>query len=148
MIRGLEEARHDREEARRHAAGSVAIVTAQHGTAEFKRRIEGQFRYDLKLGARARAYWRSSFATRSWLAHSYTKTARQLHCLLAQNTGFKSARKWSEPSRRCWRSVLTSNSDAPRVRHNVQCRESSLDGSEVGAALQLSLERSVASSVL
>src|ERR1700745_1104457 len=42
-IRGPAEARHDREEARTHAADIVAIVSAQVDLKQFKADFEGQF---------------------------------------------------------------------------------------------------------
>jgi hypothetical protein len=51
-IRGPEEARHDREEARTHAADSIAIVSGQAALGFFRERFEKQFRQDLALGVR------------------------------------------------------------------------------------------------
>ena len=51
-IRGPAEARHDREEARTHAADIVAIVSAQSDLAQFRRHFERQFEADPPLGER------------------------------------------------------------------------------------------------
>jgi len=51
-IRGSAEARHDREEARTHAADIVAIISAQRGLAEFNRDFQRQFKSDPPLGQR------------------------------------------------------------------------------------------------
>lgn len=51
-IRGPAEARHDREEARTHAADIVAIVSAQLDLAEFKRAFQHQFNLSPELGKR------------------------------------------------------------------------------------------------
>ena len=51
-IRGPAEARHDREEARTHAADTVAIVSAQTNLAQFKEAFQRQFEADRPLGAR------------------------------------------------------------------------------------------------
>ena len=51
-IRGLREARHDREEAQTHAADIVAVVMAQTDPLEFKRWFESQFESDPGLGLR------------------------------------------------------------------------------------------------
>ncbi|MBI4481386.1 MAG: nucleotidyl transferase AbiEii/AbiGii toxin family protein [Acidobacteria bacterium] len=63
-IRGREEARHDREEARIHAADIVAIVSAQREPAQFKKDFELQFQGDPGLGVRVlkivRGYFRES----------------------------------------------------------------------------------------
>jgi hypothetical protein len=49
-IRGFAEARHDREEARTHAADIVAIVSAQINLAQFKETFQRQFKADPPLG--------------------------------------------------------------------------------------------------
>lgn len=49
-IRGPAEARHDREEARTHAADIVAIVSAQLDLAEFRNAFQHQFNLDPDLG--------------------------------------------------------------------------------------------------
>ncbi len=51
-IRGPEEAEHDREEARTHAADIVAIVTAQTDQRRFRDHFENQFQIDPALGIR------------------------------------------------------------------------------------------------
>jgi hypothetical protein len=51
-IRGPAEARHDREEARTHAADAVAIVSAQTNLEQFKEAFQRQFEANLPLGAR------------------------------------------------------------------------------------------------
>ena len=51
-IRGTAEARHDREEARTHAADIVAIVSAQIDLEQFKTEFEHQFDRDPELGLR------------------------------------------------------------------------------------------------
>jgi antirestriction protein len=51
-IRGLAEARHDREEARTHAADIVAIVSAQADADKFKTDLQQQFQADAELGLR------------------------------------------------------------------------------------------------
>ena len=51
-IRGSEEARHDREEARTHAADIIAVVSAQTDLKQFKADFEQQFRTDEGLGLR------------------------------------------------------------------------------------------------
>ena len=51
-IRGPEEARHDREEARTHAADIVAIVSAQFDLEQFKADFERQFHLDAALALR------------------------------------------------------------------------------------------------
>ena len=51
-IRGPAEARHDREEARTHAADIVAIVSAQLDIAQFKEAFQRQFEFNLPLGKR------------------------------------------------------------------------------------------------
>ncbi len=51
-IRGPAEARHDREEARTHAADIVAIVSAQVDIAQFRERFQRQFESDPPLGER------------------------------------------------------------------------------------------------
>jgi hypothetical protein len=51
-IRGTAEARHDREEARTHAADIVAIVSAQADLKQFKAEFEHQFDRDPELGVR------------------------------------------------------------------------------------------------
>jgi len=51
-IRGPEEARHDREEARTHAADIVAVVSAQADLNQFKGEFQRQFRTDAALGLR------------------------------------------------------------------------------------------------
>jgi len=50
-IRGLAEARHDREEARTHAADIVAIVSVQVDADKFKTDFQQQFHADAELGA-------------------------------------------------------------------------------------------------
>jgi hypothetical protein len=52
-IRGPEETRHDREEARTHAADSIAVISGQADLEQFRKNFENQFRQDLKLGVRA-----------------------------------------------------------------------------------------------
>lgn len=51
-IRGPAEARHDREEARTHAADIVAIVSAQLDIAQFREAFQRQFESDPPLGER------------------------------------------------------------------------------------------------
>jgi hypothetical protein len=51
-VRGPAETRHDREEARTHAADTVAIVSAQTNLAQFKEAFQRQFEADPPLGAR------------------------------------------------------------------------------------------------
>ena len=51
-IRGPAEARHDREEARTHAADIVAIVSAQVDLKQFKADFERQFEREPELGLR------------------------------------------------------------------------------------------------
>lgn len=51
-IRGAEQARHDREEARTHAADVVAIVSAQPDLKRFKADFQQQFDRELRLGIR------------------------------------------------------------------------------------------------
>ena len=51
-IRGLAEARHDREEARTHAADIVAIVSVQADADKFKTDFQQQFQADAELGLR------------------------------------------------------------------------------------------------
>jgi hypothetical protein len=51
-IRGPEEARHDREEARTHAADSIAVISGQADLKQFRKNFENQFRQELKLGVR------------------------------------------------------------------------------------------------
>jgi len=51
-IRGLAEARHDREEARTHAADIVAIVSVQVDADKFKTDFQQQFQADAELGLR------------------------------------------------------------------------------------------------
>jgi len=51
-IRGTLEAKHDREEARTHAADIIAIVTAQLDKNQFKRSFEHQFHGNVDLGIR------------------------------------------------------------------------------------------------
>lgn len=51
-IRGPEEARHDREEARTHASDIVAIVSAQVDLKRFKADFQQQFKEDTVLGLR------------------------------------------------------------------------------------------------
>ena len=51
-IRGLAEARHDREEARTHAADIVAVVGVQADTKGFRQDFENQFSADAALGLR------------------------------------------------------------------------------------------------
>ena len=53
-IRGAAEAKHDREEARTHAADIVAIVCAQLDIAKFKEAFQRQFVSDPQLGERVR----------------------------------------------------------------------------------------------
>ena len=53
-IRGPAEAKHDREEARIHAADIVAIVKAQTDSKSFKAEFERQFDSNLELGFRVR----------------------------------------------------------------------------------------------
>jgi len=52
-IRGTAEARHDREEARTHAADIVATVSAQLDPAMFRKAFQRQFSLDPDLGKRA-----------------------------------------------------------------------------------------------
>ena len=49
-VRGPAESRHDREEARTHAADIVAIVSAQTNLSHFKEGFERQFEADRALG--------------------------------------------------------------------------------------------------
>jgi hypothetical protein len=51
-IRGLAEAKHDREEARTHAADVIAIVSAQIDAPQFKKDLQQQFKSDAGLGLR------------------------------------------------------------------------------------------------
>lgn len=51
-IRGAAEARHDREEARTHAADVIAIVSAQMDVNQFKKHFQQQFQPDPGLGLR------------------------------------------------------------------------------------------------
>ncbi|MGB7555486.1 MAG: nucleotidyl transferase AbiEii/AbiGii toxin family protein [Candidatus Korobacteraceae bacterium] len=51
-IRGPAEARHDREEARTHAADTIAIVSAQSDLARFKEAFQRQFESESALGER------------------------------------------------------------------------------------------------
>jgi len=51
-IRGLAEARHDREEARTHAADIVAIVSVQVDADKFKTDFQQQFQANAELGLR------------------------------------------------------------------------------------------------
>jgi hypothetical protein len=51
-IRGLAEARHDREEARTHAADIVAVAGAQMDMKGFRQGFENQFSADAALGLR------------------------------------------------------------------------------------------------
>jgi len=51
-IRGSEQAKHDREEARTHAADIVAVISGQADLEEFRGSFENQFRQDLALGVR------------------------------------------------------------------------------------------------
>jgi hypothetical protein len=51
-IRGALEAKHDREEARTHAADIIAIMTAQLDQEQFKKDFERQFQEDAGLGIR------------------------------------------------------------------------------------------------
>ena len=51
-VRGPVEARHDREEARTHAADILAIVSAQTNPAQFKEAFQRQFEADPPLGVR------------------------------------------------------------------------------------------------
>lgn len=51
-IRGASEAKHDREEARTHAADIIAIMTAQRNHEQFKNDFEKQFHRDAALGIR------------------------------------------------------------------------------------------------
>jgi hypothetical protein len=51
-IRGASEARHDREEARTHAADIIAIVSVQIDQEQFKNDFEQQFQRDPALGVR------------------------------------------------------------------------------------------------
>jgi Nucleotidyl transferase AbiEii toxin, Type IV TA system len=60
-IRGPAEARHDREEARTHAADMVAIVSAQVDLKQFKAEFERQFDRDQELGLRVREILDSYF---------------------------------------------------------------------------------------
>ncbi len=63
-IRGAAEARHDREEARTHAADIVAILSVQPDPKSFLRDFEKQFIADLALGVRvlkiSNQYFRSN----------------------------------------------------------------------------------------
>lgn len=60
-IRGPAEARHDREEARTHAADIVAIVSAQPELAMFREAFRRQFGSDHALGERATGILREYF---------------------------------------------------------------------------------------
>ncbi len=60
-IRGPEEAHHDREEARTHAADIVAIVSEQRELAEFRKKFEEQFKTDPDLGGRVWGIFRDFF---------------------------------------------------------------------------------------
>jgi hypothetical protein len=51
-IRGPEQAKHDREEARTHAADIVAVMSGQPNLQQFRENFENQFRQDLTLGVR------------------------------------------------------------------------------------------------
>lgn len=51
-IRGASEAKHDREEARTHAADIIAIVSAQMDQEQFKNDFERQFQLDAAVGIR------------------------------------------------------------------------------------------------
>ena len=51
-IRGPAEARHDREEARTHAADIIAIVSSQLDISEFREAFQCQFKSDLAIGER------------------------------------------------------------------------------------------------
>ena len=51
-IRGAEHLRHDREEARIHAADIVAILSAQQDLAEFSQKFKTQFEPEPDLGNR------------------------------------------------------------------------------------------------
>jgi len=51
-VRGAEQAKHDREEARTHAADSIAIISGESDLEQFKKNFENQFRPDLPLGVR------------------------------------------------------------------------------------------------
>ncbi len=51
-IRGAEQAKHDREEARTHAADSIAVISGQAELDQFRKNFENQFRQDLPLGVR------------------------------------------------------------------------------------------------
>ena len=51
-IRGPEEARHDREEARTHAADIIAVMSAQTDLKQFKADFQQQFQTDADLGLR------------------------------------------------------------------------------------------------
>jgi hypothetical protein len=65
-IRGPEEAHHDREEARTHAADIVAIVSAQRDLAEFRNKFEGQFKTDPELADRVGGIFRDFFRATSF----------------------------------------------------------------------------------
>jgi hypothetical protein len=60
-IRGPAEARHDREEARTHAADIVAIVSAQFDLAVFREAFQRQFYLDAELGKRVSGILREYF---------------------------------------------------------------------------------------
>jgi hypothetical protein len=51
-VRGAEQAKHDREEARTHAADSIAVISGQADLEQFREDFENQFRQDLTLGVR------------------------------------------------------------------------------------------------
>ncbi|HEV2961200.1 MAG TPA: nucleotidyl transferase AbiEii/AbiGii toxin family protein [Candidatus Angelobacter sp.] len=51
-VRGVEQARHDREEARIHAADIIAIISGQADLQKFRANFENQFRLDPALGLR------------------------------------------------------------------------------------------------
>jgi hypothetical protein len=51
-IRGPEQAKHDREEARTHAADVVHVISGQAGIEQFKENFENQFRQEPTLGVR------------------------------------------------------------------------------------------------
>ena len=60
-IRGPADAKHDREEARTHAADIIAIVSAQVDLKQFKADLQRQFRADSVLGLRVTRIMRSYF---------------------------------------------------------------------------------------
>jgi len=62
-IRGAAEARHDREEARTHAADIIAITSAQVDMAGFRQDFENQFNSDPALGVRVLRISDSYFRT-------------------------------------------------------------------------------------